>query len=124
MEWGLDYSEPKSVDMDSSCCGINVGVTLPVAWVPCSIAFSGMPVIAARWPSASNAASRHLLLFRLASVTIDVISDSQPWMGKKNFHFQSASSQNKQTGGIKTDLTVNQCTQANKTADKVRRVSE
>ncbi|TNN62057.1 hypothetical protein EYF80_027728 [Liparis tanakae] len=48
------------------------------------IEFNGIPVTAARWPRASNAASRHWLLFLRASVTIDVISDSQPWMGVDN----------------------------------------
>lgn len=65
--------------MKSVCCGINGDVTLPAAWAPRSTAFNGVPVIAARWPSASNAASRHWPLFLCASVTIDVISDSQPW---------------------------------------------
>lgn len=114
-EWGLNYSRPQSFDMDSSCWGINAGVTLPVAWAPRSIAFSGMPVIAARWPSASIAASRLWLLFRLASVTIDVISDSQPWMVEKMFQFQ-VFTKSTQTSWIKINLTLNQFMQAEKMA--------
>lgn len=79
----LYYSEPQSRTRGDSCCGINGGITLPLAWAPSSTAFNCMPVTAARWPSASSAASRHWLLFLCASVTIDVISDSQPWMGRK-----------------------------------------
>lgn len=119
---GLVYTGLQSVDMDSSCCGINGGVTLPVAWTSCSIAFNGMPVIAARWPSASNAASRDWLLFLLASVTIDVISDSQPWM-RREFSF-SVNTKSASTSWIKINLAVNQCWQANKMASIVRRASK
>lgn len=79
---GLITLNTGSFDINSVCCGINGDVTLPAAWAPRSTAFNGMPVIAARWPSASSAASRHWLLFLCASVTIDVISDSQPWGAK------------------------------------------
>lgn len=105
---GLITVDTGSFYINSMCCGINGNVTLPAAWAPCSTAFNGMPVIAARWPTASNAASRHWLLFLCASVTIDVISDSQPWGKKKR-------NPSEPTSLIKINLPVNQCQRPRKT---------
>lgn len=96
-----------------SSTAVNIRVTLPVGWELSPTTFSCMPVITARWLRENNAASRHWLLFLRASTTIDVISDSQPWIRgkkkekKKKFIFNS--SQHKQTGGIKIDLLLNWC---------------
>lgn len=106
---GLIPADTGSCYINSKCCGAGGDATLPAARAPRSAAFKRMPVMAASWPSASSAASRHWLLFLRASVTIDVISDSQPW--KKEIHKCNPSAP---TSLIKINLPVNQCQQPGK----------
>lgn len=103
------------------------GLTLPIAWAPSPVTFNDMPVTTAMCPSASKVVSRHWLVFLRASFTIDVISDSQPWMWgrERNVSLSIESAQtNWYTGSVHIYLIVNQCKQESTTANKVWRGSK